>query len=196
MSPIRTIILDDERFACERLKKLLCAFPETEIVDCLTNSKDGLSCILKEKQDLVFPDIELENNTSAFDLIDKIKEKFIKTNIILVTAFTQYSIKAIKNEVFDYLLKPVDIDELKSTIKRYINKLSPKTTNLAKEFPMLSGREIDVLECVFEGKSSREIADILFISLNTVHTHRRNILKKTNSNNVIDLFRLRKIYDQ
>jgi len=191
MNTLRTIIVDDEKFACERLKRLLTFFPQINVIDCFTNSKHGLEGIVKQKPDLIFLDVELENNVSAFDLIKQLDKNLYRPFIILVTGFSQYSIKAIKNEVFDYIIKPVDIDELKASINRLTEHLSLKTSESLIKFSMLSTRESEVLNLVLEGRNSSEIADLLFISVNTVHTHRRNILKKTGARNLVDLLRIK-----
>jgi len=191
MNPIRTVIIDDERYACERLKKLLAPFSQIEVLDYFTNSGQALDFIRKHKTGLVFLDVELENNVSGFDIIEKLNENLHPPQIILVTAHSHYSIKAIKHEVFDYLLKPVDIDELEDTVERFIQHLSLKPGKTLREFNMLSDREKGVLNYVIEGKSSSEIANLLYISINTVHTHRRNILKKTGARSVLDLLRIK-----
>jgi DNA-binding NarL/FixJ family response regulator len=190
MLSIRTIIIDDERYACERLKKLLSPFSQIQLMDYFTNSTKGLKYILKEKPDLVFLDVELENNISAFDLVNKLDDNLHRPDIILVTAYPHYSIKAIKHEVFDYLIKPVDVDELEDTIDRFLKHLTIIPGKVEEKFKMLSEREMQVLKYVLDGKSSNEIADLLFISINTVHTHRRNILKKTGAKSVMDLIRI------
>ena len=187
MQSIRTIIIDDERYACERLKKLLAPFSHIHLIDYFTNSQEGLDCIFKQKPDLVFLDVELENNISAFDVLDQINNNIHHPHIILVTAHSQYSIKAIKNEVFDYILKPVDVDELKETIDRFVHHISCIPQTIEEKFTALSEREKIVLKFVLDGKTSGEIANILFLSINTIHTHRRNILKKTNSKSILDL---------
>jgi len=191
MQTIRTIIIDDERFACERLKKLLAHFTQIQVLGYFTNSQLGLNCILKQKPDLVFLDVELENGISAFDIIDKLKNSTVRPTIILVTAYPHYSIKAIKHEVFDYILKPVDIDELENTLERLIYHLSTTPALPEEKFKMLSEREMTILKFVLEGKTSKEIAKILYISINTVNTHRRNILKKTGARSVVDLLRMK-----
>ena len=190
MNTLRTIIIDDEKPSCERLKRLLDSFPQIKVVGFFTNSRQGLDSILKQKPDLLFLDVELEKNISAFDLIKQLDKNLNRPHIILVTGFSQYSIKAIKNEVFDYLIKPVDIDELKASVNRLTEHLSLKTNQTLAKFNMLSDRESEVLKYVLEGKTSNEIADLLFISVNTVHTHRRNILKKTGAGSIIDLLRI------
>lgn len=190
MNILRTIIIDDDKYACERLKRLLYSFSQVEVIGCFTNSRQGLESIIKCKPDLVFLDVELGNNESAFDLIAQLDKNLFNPHIILVTGFSHYSIKAIKNEVFDYIIKPVDIDELKASINRLNEHLSLKASNSLTKFSMLSIRESEVLKQVLEGKTSQEIAENLFISINTVHTHRRNILKKTGADSIIDLFRI------
>ena len=141
MKPIRTVIIDDELPACERLKRLLASFSQIQIIDSFTNSRQGFECILKHIPDLVFLDVELENNVSAFNIISQLKDNMFCPQIILVTAFPHYSVKAIKNEVFDYILKPVDIDELKATITRLTEHLSLNQNQKLKVFNMLSDRE-------------------------------------------------------
>jgi two-component system LytT family response regulator len=189
MNIIRTVIVDDERYACERLKKLLAPFSQIEVLDYFTSSVQALEFIKKHTPDLVFLDVELENNMSAFDIIKELNETLHPPAFILVTAYSQYSIKAIKEEVFDYLMKPVDVDELEDTVDRFIRHMSLKPGKILREFNMLSEREKSVLNYVLEGKSSSEIARLLYISINTVNTHRRNILKKTGARSVIELLR-------
>ena len=193
MNILRTIIIDDDKHACERLKRLLASFSQINVIGCFSNSRQGFESIIKQKPDLVFLDVELENNISAFDLINQLDKSFHRPHIILVTGFAQYSIKAIKNEVFDYIIKPVDIDELKASVNRLTEHLSLKTNQIMSNYGMLSNRESEILKHVLEGKTSSEIADMLFISVNTVHTHRRNILKKTGADSIIDLFRINQI---
>ena len=191
MDHVRTIIIDDERSACERLKKLLSSFKEIELLDYFTNSDMGLDFIHKKKPDLVFLDVELDRDISGFDIMNHLEGSLYKPQIILVTAHPHYSIKAIKYRVFDYLVKPVDIDELKETIARFVRNKSLESNIDLKAFSMLSEREMEILRHIMVGKSSRAIADLLYLSINTVHTHRRNILKKTGAGSVIDLLRMK-----
>ena len=102
--------------------------------------------------------------------------------LFLLPDYNQYAIKAIRNAAFDYLLKPVDIDELKEAIIRFgvsQNEQSKKflPSKLKKEYN-LTDREIEIVNYLLEGKSSAEIAEKLFLSKHTVDTHRRNIIEK------------------
>lgn len=193
MKPLSTVIIDDEKSACERLEKLLEAFTETKLLGSFTSSSRAIEFIIRNKPDLVFLDIEMENNISAFDIINDLRSNYCQPYIILITAHQQYSIKAIRNEVFDYLLKPVDIDELKSSLKRLLSHTSVDSNKIINELTILSKREKEILKYVLDGNNSKEIAERLYISVNTVNTHRRNILKKTGCKSTLELLRIKDI---
>ncbi len=118
MEKTTAIIVDDEQDAINSLKTLLKEFEDIKIVGEATNIKDSIEISDSLSPDLIFLDIELGNNTTGFDLLDKITF----TNnlyIIFVTAFDQYAIKAFNYSALDYLLKPVDPDRLVKALDRY-----------------------------------------------------------------------------
>lgn len=184
----KTLILDDEQSSCERLRKLLLAFECIGEIYCCMNSQRGMKLINDKKPEIIFLDIELENGISGFEVLEKIDNSCYHPFVIMVTGHSQYSIKAIKYGVFDYIMKPVDIDELKTSLERLQQQASNNKIN--GKFQDLSARERDVLLLVLEGRSSEEIADALFISVNTVNTHRRNILRKTGAKSALDLYKI------
>lgn len=111
------IIVDDEVEAVDLLEILL--FEENiSVADKITDSSKVLKSILKNKPDIVFLDINMPK-ISGIDIIKSINESNIEVTVIFVTAFDDYLIDAIKNSAFDYLVKPVDIEELKDTLNRY-----------------------------------------------------------------------------
>ncbi|MBL6944949.1 MAG: response regulator, partial [Bacteroidales bacterium] len=71
-----------------------------------------------KKDQIVFVDIEI-SRMSGFEVVKKVREANAFTVFVFVTAFSQYAIKAIKESIFDYVLKPYDIDEIKSCIQKY-----------------------------------------------------------------------------
>lgn len=190
MKPILTVIVDDEEPACDRLEILLESIPEIQVIESFTNSTKARQYITTNKPELVFLDVEMDNNVSAFDIIRELHENGCHPFIILVTAYEHYSIKAIKHEVFDYLMKPVDIDELKQTISRLVDHIHSGTDIIPESLTMLSKREKEILKYVLAGESSVEIAEKLFLSVNTINTHRRNILKKTGCRSVLEILRI------
>jgi DNA-binding NarL/FixJ family response regulator len=127
---------------------------------------------------------------TGLELADTLRKKGYKGRIIFVSAHGHYSIKAIKAEAFDYILKPVDVDELKETIARYRSLSSgAPDPGLVRNFD-LSERELELIQHLSKGLSSEQIAEKMFLSRHTIDTHRRNILSKTGSRNTIELLNL------
>ncbi|MEM7374742.1 MAG: LytTR family DNA-binding domain-containing protein [Bacteroidota bacterium] len=127
---IRSIIIDDEEDARVSLKLLLDKFcPEVELVDMCPDPRIGLEAILAHDPDLVFLDVQMPH-MSGFDLLEKIESPRFQT--IFVTAHDKYAIKAIRFSALDYLLKPVDMDELLSAVARV-------NSNQSAEMPLSNG---------------------------------------------------------
>ena len=113
---LKAILIDDEKDAIDSLSKILTEFIEgVEIIGSAQTIKEGLTLIENTTFDLLFLDVNMRKDT-GFDLLEKAGP--IPANIIFVTAFDHYAIKAFKYSASDYLMKPVDIQELRSTIKR------------------------------------------------------------------------------
>ena len=186
---IECAIIDDEILSSDRLSEILDDFDSIEILSVHNSYQDSLEQLLITRPRVIFLDIELDKNHTAFELIEQFNSKCYFPYIILVTAFDHYSIKAIKKHVFDYLVKPIDIDELKDTLTRLQNHLLSPSSNLIDNSE-LSNRERQVMDLVLQGKTSKEIADLLFVSKSTIDTHRKNILKKTGVTSFQELFRL------
>lgn len=114
---IRSVIIDDidnARLALADDLKTHC--PDVVVLGEANSVKTGIDLIKKSKPDIVFLDIELEDGT-GFDILEHFDKITFKT--IFVTGFDSYGIKAIKFSALDYLLKPVDPDDLVKAIKRY-----------------------------------------------------------------------------
>ena len=121
---IRALIVEDETQSRQLLNTLLkknC--PDIEVIALAANVNEALDAINKYHPDLVFLDITMPDGT-GFDLLEKTSP--IKFDVIFTTATDKYAIKAIKYSALDYLLKPIDTDELKNSV----NKLIQKKTNL------------------------------------------------------------------
>jgi two-component system, LytTR family, response regulator len=113
---MRAIIIDDEQHCITTLAwniKEYC--PEIEIVAEAKNGEEGLVVVSKYKPDLVFLDIEMPF-LSGIDMLHQIDDVSFK--VIFTTAYNHYAIKAIKLSAIDYLLKPIDKDELIASIEK------------------------------------------------------------------------------
>ena len=120
---IRAMIIDDEEGARESLSILLEKYVDgVKIVAKADSIAMGMEKIKKYTPDLVFLDIEMPFG-SGFELLNRMKP--INFDIIFVTAYDHYALKAIKFSALDYLLKPVDIEELKKAVDKH-KKRSPE----------------------------------------------------------------------
>ncbi len=188
---IKCIVIDDEIDALIRLTNLLRKINGLEIIAKEVVPEKAIEEVISKKPDIVFLGIEMQR-MHGFDFVNKIREKGCSPTIIFVTAYKQYAIKAIKKEVFDFLLKPVDIEELTQTIERYKIREFDNSLQVFSNpiFDRLSNREKEILELVFEGLTSFVIGEKLYISKTTVDTHRRNILLKMGVNSTLELISL------
>ncbi len=113
---LQALIVDDEPKARKNLENLITGYTAgVEVAGAVGNVADAISFIRKNEPDLVFLDVELQNE-SGFDVLAGIDE--ICFDVIFVTAYDQYAIKAFKYSAIDYLLKPVNIEELEDAVAR------------------------------------------------------------------------------
>jgi len=109
---LKAIIVDDESSARELLQELIKSYcPEIDIVASFKNLETAVDHIRMDKPDIVFLDVEMPQY-SGYEILDFFDQ--IDFNIIFVTAYDKYAIKAFEVSALDYLLKPVEIERLKS----------------------------------------------------------------------------------
>jgi len=118
MSKIRTIIIDDEASGREVMQALLENIPEVELKAVCNSADSGLQSILQLNPDLVFLDIQMPVK-SGLDVVKELVNLQVATTVVFVTAHDKYAIQAIKLAAFDFLLKPVDPDELHEVIRKF-----------------------------------------------------------------------------
>lgn len=121
---IRAVIVDDEKTSRDTLYKLLLRYcPSVEIAGQAESLKPAIKLIYDSKPDLVFLDIQMPDG-SGFKLLEEIGELFF--DVIFITAYDQFAIKAFKYSATDYLLKPVVPDELKQAVEKVEQRKSTK----------------------------------------------------------------------
>lgn len=117
MNKIKAILVDDEESARDVLQNLLLRFcPEVELLAKCENILEAVEVIKREKPDLVFLDIEMPNY-AGYELINFFEK--VDFEIIFITAYDQYAVRAFETAAIDYLLKPIDIERLKKAIERF-----------------------------------------------------------------------------
>lgn len=117
---IKALIIDDEPSALKTLSLMLKHYvPEVTDLRSSNDPHDGLQLLKTYQPDLLFLDVQVPLMT-GFELLKQLPE--INFNIIFTTAFDKYAIEAIRFSAVDYLMKPIDSDELREAIKRYMSK--------------------------------------------------------------------------
>ncbi|TXH60705.1 MAG: response regulator transcription factor [Bacteroidia bacterium] len=120
---MNAVIIDDEKYCTDVLCILLeknC--PEVHIDAVFNQSLDALSYLKLQQPDIIFLDIEMPH-LNGFDLLEQLSD--VKAGVIFTTAYDQYAAKAFRFNAIDYLLKPIDKDELVASLKKSIPILSP-----------------------------------------------------------------------
>ena len=124
---INSIIIDDEPANIYILRKMLAEFcPHVNVVAEAKDGLQGIEVIRQNDPALDFLDIELPYG-NAFDLLDKLMP--VNFDIIFITAFSEYALKAFKYSALDYLLKPVNINELKIAVEKAEQRNAAKDIN-------------------------------------------------------------------
>ncbi len=113
---IRTIIVDDEPLAREKLRGFLDQETDIEIIDECRDGREALEKIEAEKPDLVFLDVQMPE-MDGFEVLENVEPEQLPT-VIFVTAFDQYAIKAFDVHAVDYLLKPFDRERFHQAVDR------------------------------------------------------------------------------
>jgi two-component system LytT family response regulator len=115
---LKALIIDDESKSRKSLAQKLADYcPEIEVAAEAQNGEEGILAIRQHRPDLIFLDIEMPK-MNGLQMLEKIGD--FEGAIIFTTAYNEYAIRAFKYSAFDYLLKPVDIQELKSSVNRLI----------------------------------------------------------------------------
>lgn len=119
MNKIKSLIIDDDPFIRDLLQDKLDQYlPEVKVLSMASSGTEGLEKIKTFQPDLIFLDVEMADMT-GFEMLAKLTE--INFQTIFITSYSHYAIKAIRFNAMDYLVKPIDLGELKEAINRYKN---------------------------------------------------------------------------
>jgi two-component system LytT family response regulator len=117
----KALIVEDELRSREFLKNLVSEFcPELEVTGTATNVDEAVAFINEQSPDIVFMDIEMQTGT-GFDVLQRIQHR--NFHVIFTTAYDHYAIKAIKFSAVDYLLKPINLEELQEAVKKAVQHI-------------------------------------------------------------------------
>ena len=133
MTKITAIIIDDEELARENLKMLLNEFcPEVEVIGMGENVEEARVLIKQKQPEAVFLDIRMPSGEEGLELLEDVKTNNFQ--IVFVTAFKEHAVRAFNINSIHYMLKPIDIDDLKDAVRKLLNYkelFSQDSSNLA-----------------------------------------------------------------
>lgn len=204
MKKISVFLADDHKILRESLKLYLSQEPEIEVVGEAADGLEAYSAILALKPDIAILDISMAK-LNGLDLCIKLKQEQSNLKVIILSMHKteSYIYKALNIGVNGYVLKDNALEDLMNAIRTvwegrmfisqdliemvvsgYVSEGAKKSTF---ESEVLSVREREILQMLAEGRSNKEVADGLHISVKTVETHRANIMKKLGLKNIADL---------
>lgn len=159
---MKAIIIDDEKKGREILKSLIESYcKEVEIIAQASSAEEGYELIQKLEPDVIFLDVEMPNG-DGFSLLERFEK--ITFQIVFTTAFDDYAIKAIKFHALDYLLKPIDIDELRVAVENVKKALQSEQETENKYTAFVQSRKIENT-----GKLALPIKDgIVYLSISEI----------------------------
>jgi DNA-binding NarL/FixJ family response regulator len=198
------MVVDDHQMFLDGLKTMLSKEKNLNVAAEANNVKEALEILAKTKVDLVITDINMPV-TSGTELTKQIKREYPHIKVLVLTMYNDREIihEIIMTEAEGFILKNSNKRELLNAINRIIDNgtyysnevISIMTENYVSKEKIkdrtqeLSGREKEIISMICQELTSAEIAEKLYLSPLTVETHRRNILRKTNSRTIVGLIK-------
>lgn len=202
MNKTKIILVEDHVLVRNGIKSLLVN--DFEIIGECDNGLELIESLKKVTPDVILMDVSMPK-MGGIEALQIVAQNYPEIGVIMLSMHEEpeYLVQSIQAGASSYLLKNVEKEELTLAIQKvakgekYINNhsamlLSQGLTNLKKQKSKaitITEREKEVLNCVVDGLSNKQIASQLFISVRTVETHRNNLLKKFSAQNTADLIK-------
>lgn len=206
--PIRILIADDHTIVRQGLARLLEEKPDLKVIGEAVNGQDAVDKALKLKPDIAILDISMPR-MNGIEAAKRIGKRLPKTKILILSMYSHeyYIDELLEAGVSGYLLKDSSGRDIINAIHAalrdetflspYISKkliesyLSPKKNSLRTDrYKQLTNREREIFQLIAEGHTTRQIAEMLFISISTVKSHRGNIMEKLGIESPVQLVHL------
>jgi len=189
-------IVDDHKMVVESLSKLINESGIAQVTDVYYNLKSCRQGLEKALPDILLIDIGLPDGDGV-DFCAEVKKYYPELKIIMLTTYNEFSIakRALHNGALGYILKNAESEEMITSIET-VNKgeqfLCEEVESLLKDkinedVIWLSNREKEVLNYIADGYTTKEIAELIHRNIETVRTHRRNLLIKLNAKNTAEV---------
>jgi two-component system response regulator NreC len=207
MNPITVVLAEDHTLVRKGIRSLISEVEGVEVVGEAENGREAIKLVKQHRPDIIVMDISMPI-LNGLEATKQIKKYFPEVRVVVLTMHTseEYIYEIIDAGASGYILKKAVPEELMLAIQsvsrgekffsplvsmKIVDKLLQKKasveTNLAH--PSLTFREMEVLQLIAEGHTSREIGEILCISIKTVGAHRTHIMEKLDLHTAADLTR-------
>jgi DNA-binding NarL/FixJ family response regulator len=200
MQKTKILLVDDHAIVLDGLISLLSKIENIEISAIANNGEEGLEQLKKTKADMIITDINMPG-MDGLEFIKTIRNDFPPTKIIVLSLHDEphFIRNIMKHRVQGYILKNDASSELVEAVERVLNGktfFSSKINQVLMEQinepgadKLLTDRELQIIKLIAQECSNKQIAEQLFISERTVETHRKNIFRKTETNNIVGLIK-------
>lgn len=200
MKELNFVIVDDHKLFCEGLSQILSAQPNFNIIATFTDGEQLINSREIHKADVLILDLNLPKK-SGLTILKDIRPYFNFLKIICLSMiYDKVTLRNLKDAGANgYFSKEIEASILVDKINEIIN-----SSDFITETPLLQNenihiwttdfkltkREIEIVQLLSKGNTSKEISELLNRSLYTIETHRKNILRKTNTKNLVELLNL------
>jgi len=171
---VKAIIVDDEKFCIEVLEELLGIHcPSINVIATCQSAEEGMDAARSHEPDLLFLDIEMPR-MNGFDMLKKLLP--FHFDVIFTTAYDNYAIRAFKYSALDYLLKPIDADDLKAAVEKYMHPKAQRNYSAQLDLLVENIRQMNpslihrIAIPTVEGLIMLPIKDILYCEANSSYT--------------------------
>jgi two-component system, LytTR family, response regulator len=171
---LKAILIDDEENSISSLKeKLLVHCPQVKIIACCNNATSGIEAIDSLQPDIVFLDIEMPV-MNGFVMLQQLTYKNFE--LIFTTAYDHYAIKAIRYSALDYLVKPIEVEDLKIAVnkaeeKRHHSYPNPQIELLVEQLISKKNNFSRIAIPTIEGLQFIRVEDIIYLEASSNYTH-------------------------
>ncbi|MBL7772482.1 MAG: response regulator transcription factor [Chitinophagaceae bacterium] len=193
---INILLVDDHPMVLAGMEAIFLGHENYVVKGKAQTAFEALAILKRDAIDLVITDIHLPE-INGIDLCKKISKEFPKVKIVGMSTFSDksYVSSMIQHGASGYLTKTAGIEEifavldsaLRNEINIKVSDLNSNTFKTSSPIPIITTREKEILLLISQGFTNKEIADQLYVSVNTVDSHRKNLLTKFNVQNSASL---------
>ncbi len=203
--PLRTLLADDHRLVRAGIRSLLEEIPSVQVVAEAGDGRETLDLVQKHNPNIAIVDVAMKG-LNGLDVAARITRDFPHVKVLILSMHTneEYVIQALKSGAAGYLIKDAATEELRLALesvakgdtylspvisKSVIDNLLARSGDETEPASVLTPRQREILQLIAEGKSTKEIAAILSVSVKTIETHRTQLMNRLDIHDIAGLVR-------